>query len=303
LASENPDEKKLGWGPFYFIPPPPPRLSVSKYRPDSLNSLKKRRPYGFTEAFLYTQQKGDLCMKQFCVFTAVFLLAGIFPVHAQDLLVLKDGNMIEAKVTEISPTEIRYKRYNNLDGPTIVVPSANVLSIRYENGTTEIINHAGPGSPRAGMPQNTAIDPNRVIFGINANAGGALGYILGGAAGTGVTIELGKGRFNSEISLMFPIGGFGFLAAFNGFWPSRIGGFYLGGGVGFSFYSAWDYYYDEATMATSLPLGLNIGYKFVTPSGLYFRTGVFAGFDFGWLFSWGMPVYIKPDLAVGWTMK
>ena len=39
---------------------------------------------------------------------------GAFNVNAQDLIVLKDGN-IEAKVMEISQSEIRYKRPDNLE--------------------------------------------------------------------------------------------------------------------------------------------------------------------------------------------
>jgi hypothetical protein len=254
-------------------------------------------------------------------FLVIFLLTGgVFYVNAQDMIVLKDGNMIEAKVLEIAPSEIRYKRFEQLDGPTIVIPAANVLSIKYENGTYEIIN-AGTA------PKNTAMDPNKFTFGINANAGGALGYIWGGASGTGISIELGKGKFNSEINLMFPTGGFGALFTFNGFWPSKIGGFYLGGGIGISIYETYgildrgtapaqsydpdtgNYYGSERReeygyyTAISAPVGLNIGYKFVTKSGLYFRTGAFAAFDIGCIFYYADPVYFKPDLAVGWTMK
>ena len=79
-------------------------------------------------------------MKPFCIFTVVFLLMGLFSVSAQDLIVLRDGNMIEAKVMEISPSEIRYKRIDNLDGPMIIVPKDSVLSIKYENGVVDIIN-------------------------------------------------------------------------------------------------------------------------------------------------------------------
>jgi hypothetical protein len=222
-------------------------------------------------------------------------MVGICSVAAQDLIILKDGNIIESKVMEISPTEIRYKRFDHLDGPTIVIPAANVLSIRYENGTYEIIN--------AGNTANTATDPNKLRFGINANAGGALGYIWGGPTGFGINIELGKGRFNSEINLMFPTGGFGALVTFNGFWPSQIGGFYLGGGIGFSFYQAYAKDKNEFYTAFSLQTGLNIGYKFVTKSGLYFRTGAFAGVDFFNLNDAGIPIYFKPDLAIGWTMR
>jgi len=60
-------------------------------------------------------------MKKFCIFAAVFSFAcGVFPAHAQDLIVLKDGNMIEAKVTEISPAEIRYNAFSNCTSLTSV---------------------------------------------------------------------------------------------------------------------------------------------------------------------------------------
>ena len=89
-------------------------------------------------------------MKKFCIVIFGFLfLSGLFSVNAQDIIVLRDGNMIEAKVTEISPTEIRYKRFNHLDGPTIVVSISSVLSVRYENGTVEVFN-AAPASGQAG---------------------------------------------------------------------------------------------------------------------------------------------------------
>jgi len=188
-------------------------------------------------------------MKSFGIFSVVFLAVGLFSVSAQDLIICRDGSVIESKVTEISTTEIKYKRFDYLDGPTIVIPASNVLSIRYENGREESINVAPITKQKT-----TAIDPNKFIFGINANAGGALNYIGGGLgvpAGPGINIELGKGHFNSEINLLFPFGGFGGLFLFNYFWHGRIGGFYLGGGVGFSIY----------------------------------------------------PIYFKPDLAIGWTMR
>jgi len=84
------------------------------------------------------------------VLTAAFLfIGGVLSVHAQDMVILRDGSVIEARVTEISPTEIRYRRFNHLDGPVIVIPRSNVLSIRYQNGTVEII-----GAPAAAT-QNT----------------------------------------------------------------------------------------------------------------------------------------------------
>jgi len=83
-------------------------------------------------------------MKNLYILAVLFFLGGVFSVSAQDLIVLKTGNMIEGKVMEISPTEIRYKRADHLDGPTIVLSANTVLSIRYQNGRTDIINGNTP---------------------------------------------------------------------------------------------------------------------------------------------------------------
>ena len=88
-------------------------------------------------------------MKFFIVFTALFLFAGgVFSANAMDLIILRDGTVIEAQVIEISPTEIRYRRFDHLDGPVIVIPVANVLSIRYASGRVDTFNvQPMPGVP------------------------------------------------------------------------------------------------------------------------------------------------------------
>ena len=272
-------------------------------------------------------------MRKFCILTVLFLAAGICSLAAQDLIVMRDGSMIESRVVEISQTEIRYKRFDHLDGPTIVIPAGNVLSIRYENGRQQTISAAPAwGNPsqqaRPQQPRNqaarhwnhTAIDPDRFIFAFNINPFGFVNMVFWGATGSGgsLSFEFGKGNFNSEISLMFPGLGFGFLATFNGFWHNRIGGWYFGGGLGYSFYEGYDYisgYYDGNNrwvsgydywfLAHSFTLGLNGGHKFVTRSGFYTRIGAFVGFDFGYIWNdgWTLPVYFKPEITIGWTMR
>jgi len=66
------------------------------------------------------------------------LLSGV-STFAQDIITLRNGDEIRAKVTGVSPSELRYKRFDNLDGPTIVIPRADVFFINYENGTREVI--------------------------------------------------------------------------------------------------------------------------------------------------------------------
>ena len=54
-----------------------------------------------------------------------------------DTLILKDGAEIKVKVTEITPTEVKYKHCNNLNGPTYVVYRYEVSYIKYKNGSLD----------------------------------------------------------------------------------------------------------------------------------------------------------------------
>jgi len=271
-------------------------------------------------------------MKSFCIFTAVFLFVGICSAAAQDIIILKDGNTIAAKVSEISPTEIRYKRFDNLDGPTIVIPADRVLSIRYQNGTQEIINADTKTVQKNTQtkPETTALDPDKFIFAFNTNTGSLIPMMYLG--GPSLNLEFGKGNFNSEVNLFLPVfysSGFGGLATFNYFWHKRYGGFYLGGGLGYislyfdNYESHPSYNYESYTTAGIITIGLNVGWKFVTRSGIYFRTGAYFGPT---VISWSehvrksyygnssydesynndyiqLSVYFKPDLAIGFCFK
>ena len=66
---------------------------------------------------------------------------------AQDLIVRRDSSRVEAKVTEISTETVRYKRCSNPDGPTYVLPTAQIDRIRYANGETERFAPAAPAQP------------------------------------------------------------------------------------------------------------------------------------------------------------
>lgn len=59
--------------------------------------------------------------------------------YSQDIIELNDGSEIKAKVTEVLPKEIKYKKFNNLDGPIYTINKSKILMIRYENGDKDII--------------------------------------------------------------------------------------------------------------------------------------------------------------------
>jgi len=54
--------------------------------------------------------------------------------YAQDVIVKKDGVTIMAKLLEVNPTDIKYKKSSNPSGPTYTINISDVMCINYENG-------------------------------------------------------------------------------------------------------------------------------------------------------------------------
>tara|TARA_B110000914_G_scaffold108914_1_gene95391 strand:+ start:156 stop:674 length:519 start_codon:yes stop_codon:yes gene_type:complete len=59
-----------------------------------------------------------------------------------DNIILKNGEEISAKIVEITPDIIKYKKCNNLDGPLISIYKSDILMLRYADGTKDIITES-----------------------------------------------------------------------------------------------------------------------------------------------------------------
>ena len=80
-------------------------------------------------------------MKKF-IFTVTTLLLFGMCVQAQDLITKRNGEDISAKILEVNQTEIKYKKFDNIDGPTFTVSKSEILIVRYENGTNEVFTQS-----------------------------------------------------------------------------------------------------------------------------------------------------------------
>jgi hypothetical protein len=90
--------------------------------------------------------------------TALILLAIIFNAtlsFSQDIITTKTGEDILAKITEINKSEIKYKKFDNFDGPLYTILKSDILMIRYENGSKEIFNEE---------PKDNAVPPSNPIL-------------------------------------------------------------------------------------------------------------------------------------------
>jgi hypothetical protein len=66
-------------------------------------------------------------------------ITGLFclSLSAQDTIVKSNGDLISAKITEITGTEIKYKKFDFQDGPTYSEWKSNIKMIKYSNGLKE----------------------------------------------------------------------------------------------------------------------------------------------------------------------
>lgn len=76
--------------------------------------------------------------------TFVILIYCVTPSWAQDIIVTNQSQKIEAKIIEVSKTEIRYKELDNIDGPTFVLGVEDIVSIIYANGKVVLYNQHAP---------------------------------------------------------------------------------------------------------------------------------------------------------------
>lgn len=83
-----------------------------------------------------------------------FLLSS-FIIFAQDIIEQKSGEEIKAKVTEVTATEIKYHKFENLQGPVYSIGKKEVFKIRYENGQTEMFSSVSgkPAKKKLTVPQ------------------------------------------------------------------------------------------------------------------------------------------------------
>ena len=78
-------------------------------------------------------------MKKLRLSIAVTFLTTAF-CFSQDVITLKTGEDISAKIVEVGLTDIKYKKFDNIDGPSFTILKSDVLMTRYKNGTKDVYN-------------------------------------------------------------------------------------------------------------------------------------------------------------------
>ena len=66
-----------------------------------------------------------------------FIVTSNVMIFAQDIIITKKSKTITAKVLEVTTNEVKYKDFNNLNGPIYTMLKKDIISISYENGSID----------------------------------------------------------------------------------------------------------------------------------------------------------------------
>ncbi len=220
-------------------------------------------------------------------------------VSAQDIIIMKNGDELKTKVTEVGTDLIRYKKFDNQEGPTYSIEKAKVFMIRYENGAKDVFNQpdnsversASGSSERtsrsssAELPKSTFnINPLGLlqfgpIFQFEAKIGNNV-YLAPHFryAFAGVLTHLVWTEFeeDSELSAGTAAVGLGI----KGFAETTGNTWYYGGIADLGWATArYDVSESSASeeKATTLSVMANTGYRWRSARGSYVNVGLFLG--------------------------
>jgi hypothetical protein len=193
--------------------------------------------------------------------------------NAQDIIMKKNGDEIRAKITEINTDNVKYRKFDNLEGPVHTLLRSEIFMIKYENGDKDIIGNEPPVTgkqnsvsgglqqPGAAVRQPQEFD-RRVRFGIKAGFHAA-------------TVELSSGHTSEEMDeVPGAVAGATLYTPFAPRWGLHTGleasmkGFKIG-------LLSFRAIYLQAPVEVGFKIRLgNGGWYFEPRSGLYFAYGI-----------------------------
>jgi hypothetical protein len=116
-------------------------------------------------------------MKQICILLLCLLFA--YNAKSQDLIIQKDGDEIKSRVLEVNLEIIKYKKFDNLNGPTFEISKSDVFIIKYENGTKDVFNVVEKNKKNIQSSDLTFTENHRsfsIAYGISASLAGRTTY-------------------------------------------------------------------------------------------------------------------------------
>lgn len=150
-----------------------------------------------------------------CLSCCLSLLLSFSWVAAQDIIIKKDGAEIPCKVLELDPPKIKYRPSNHTDGPIRTLYYKEVASIKYGNGTQELLEQPTTVKNNS-MEQVVEEEKNEILLlypeakpwnlGVGATTVVSFENFVGPKIAVGYTYQPATFRLQAEGFLGVPIG-------------------------------------------------------------------------------------------------
>jgi hypothetical protein len=71
---------------------------------------------------------------------SILVLVGSYHLNAQDEFLLRNGETMLVKVEEVGQDRIKYKRWDDREGPSYLISKLEVFMIKYQNGSRDVFS-------------------------------------------------------------------------------------------------------------------------------------------------------------------
>lgn len=88
------------------------------------------------------------------IYTIVLLTVLALSAAAQDTITFRNGDELRVKVTEVSDFQIKYKLWNNQNGPVYTKNVSDIFMVKYEGGHKDVFNQTQPAQQQSPAANN-----------------------------------------------------------------------------------------------------------------------------------------------------
>jgi hypothetical protein len=105
----------------------------------------------------------------------VFAICFLYTINlfSQDVITLKDKTSIKSKILEVTETTLKYKKFDNQEGPIYTISKKEIFNVMYQNGDTESFSNTKFKETREKDPEKNQNQqtPNQTVI-VKQNRGG-----------------------------------------------------------------------------------------------------------------------------------
>ena len=91
------------------------------------------------------------------IFLLLFAIANTH-LFAQDIIIKKNGDEIKSKVIEITDASVKYKKWENINGPIYNIDKSEVFKLKYENGESDFFGNVQPTAVSTNTTQANTVN-------------------------------------------------------------------------------------------------------------------------------------------------